>query len=121
MVPMQFMGTSNSEYTGPMVPRIFKLMREGKFDEAMKLYWQIHPSRMANMQANAHVPQTLFLNRMLWKFQGWLSGFNGGPLRHPTNKVGPKTMADLRRALVASGLPVPNEPDTAFFEGRNPA
>lgn len=120
LVPMQFMGTSNGEYTGPMVPRIFRLMREGKFDEAMKLYWQIHPARMANMQANAHVPQTLFLNRMLWKFQGWLSGFNGGPLRQPTNKVGPKTMADLRRALIASGLPVPNEPDTAFFVGRNP-
>ena len=48
LLPMQFMGTSDSEYYGPMVPRIFKMMKEGKFDEAMTLYWQMHPARMAH-------------------------------------------------------------------------
>ena len=95
-------------------------MQNDKFDEAMELYWQIHPARMANARASAYVPQTLFLNRMLWKYQGWLSGFNGGPLRQPTMKVSPGTMADLRRALTAAGLDPTPEPDSEFFIGRNP-
>ena len=120
LVPLKFSGTSNTEFFGPMIPRIFKLMQNDQFDEAMELYWQIHPARMANMHASAYVPQTLFLNRMLWKYQGWLSGFNGGPLRQPTMKVSPRTMADLRRALTAAGLDPTPEPDSEFFIGRNP-
>ena len=27
------------------------------------------------------------LHRMLWKYQAWLQGFNGGPLRQPTMKL----------------------------------
>ena len=121
LVPLKFSGTSNTEFFGPMIPRIFKLMREDRFDEAMELYWQIHPARMANIQANAYIPQTQFLNRMLWKYQGWLAGFNGGPVRQPTMKVSPRTMADLRRALTTAGLEPTPEPDLEYFVGRNPA
>lgn len=85
----------------------------------MELYWQIHPARMANIQANAHIPQTQFLNRMLWKYQGWLAGFNGGPVRQPTMKISPRTMADLRRALTTAGLEPTPEPDLEYFVGRN--
>ena len=121
LVPMQFSGTSNTEFFGPMIPRIFKMIRDDQFDDAMELYWQIHPARMANIQANAYISQTQFLNRMLWKYQAWLSGFNGGPLRQPTMKVSPRAMADLRRALAASGLEPTAESDAEFFVGRNPA
>ena len=48
MVPVQFSGTSNTEYFGPMIPRIFDLLQKGEFDEATKLYWQIQPARRAN-------------------------------------------------------------------------
>ena len=75
---------------------------------------------MAIARASAYVPHTQFLNRMLWKYQGWLSGFNGGPLRQPTMKVSPGTMADLRRALEVAGLNPTPEPDSEFFIGRNP-
>ena len=121
LVPMQFSGTSNTEFFGPMIPRIFKMIRDGHFDDAMKLYWQIHPARMANIQANAYISQTMFLHRMLWKYQGWLNGFNGGPLRQPTMKVGHRQMAALRQALSASGLEPTSDPDSEFFVGRNPA
>jgi 4-hydroxy-tetrahydrodipicolinate synthase len=120
LVPMQFSGTSNTEYYGPMIPRIFNLLREQKFDEATRLYWQLHPARKANAAANAYVPQTLFLHRMLWKFQGWLNGFNGGPLRRPTMRLNDAHMNALRQGLVRSGLEPTEDPNGAFFVGRNP-
>jgi len=120
LVDMQFMGTSNYEYYGPMIPRIFALIQEGKSDAAMKLFWQIHPGRMANLAANS-IGGTNFIHRMLWKYQGWLSGFNGGPLRQPTMRLVDNQMRALRQGLENSGLPVDDTPFAEFFIGRNPA
>jgi len=75
MVPVQFSGTSNTEYFGPMIPRIFDLLQKGEFDEATKLYWQIQPARRANQATSAYMAQTSVLNRMQWKYQAWLNGF----------------------------------------------
>ena len=122
LVPMQFMGTSNSEYYGSMIPRIFKMIRDGQFDAAMELYWQIHPARMANLAATgAYLNATQFLNRMQWKYQAWLAGYNGGPMRQPTMKVPDRVMKQLREGLRASKLDVTELPDKEFFTGRNPA
>jgi len=113
----QYTGTSNTEYYGTSVPRMFELARAGDMDAAMELYWQIQPARAANAQ----ITQTTgFINRMQWKFQGWLQGMNGGPLRQPTMKVPDRTMAILRRGLEESGLEPETAPNHAFFEGRNP-
>ena len=119
LVPIQFSGTSNTEYFGPMIPRIHKLLQEGKYDEATKLFWQIHPARKANGVANAHVPQTLFLHRMLWKFQGWLNGFNGGPMRQPTMRLNEGQMNLLRKGLTDSGIKPTESHNREFFVGRN--
>jgi 4-hydroxy-tetrahydrodipicolinate synthase len=119
LVEMQFMGTSNYEYYGPMIPRIFGLIQEGKCEQAMKLYWQIHPGRMANIAANS-IGGTNFIHRMIWKFQGWLSGFNGGPLRQPTMRMVDGQMKALRQGLHSSGLNADDAPLSEFFTGRNP-
>ena len=119
LVPIQFSGTSNTEYFGPMIPRIHKLLQAGNFDEATRLYWQIHPARKANQQANAYTLQTLFLHRMLWKYQGWLNGFNGGPLRQPTMRLNEGHMNLLRQGLINSGLPVTDSHNREFFVGRH--
>lgn len=121
LVPIQFSGTSNTEYYGRMIPTIFKLLQAGAHDEATKLYWQLHPARRANAAANAYVSQTLFLHRMLWKFQGWLNGFNGGPMRRPTMRLNDTHMNMLRQGLTRSGLKPTDDPNSAFFVGRNPA
>lgn len=47
------MGTSNYEYFGPMIPKIFAMIQDSHFDKAMELYWQMHPARQGNMQAMA--------------------------------------------------------------------
>jgi 4-hydroxy-tetrahydrodipicolinate synthase len=120
VIPLQFMGTSNYEYYGPMVPRIFALIQEGRFDQAMELYWQIHPARLTNMNTMAMIAGSNFIHRMIWKYQGWLNGFNGGPLRQPTMRLVDRQMKALRQGLVSAGLEVTVDPDKAFFVGRNP-
>lgn len=121
LVPMQFMGTSNYEYFGPMIPKIFALMQSGEFDKAMELYWRIHPARQTNINSMAMIAGSNFIHRMLWKYQGWLSGFNGGPLRSPTMRLVDRQMKMLRQGLVSAGLEVTVDPDKAFFVGRTPA
>jgi 4-hydroxy-tetrahydrodipicolinate synthase len=118
LVPIQFSGTSNTEYFGPMIPRIFNHLRAGEHDQATALYWQIHPARRANAAVSAYIAQTQFINRMIWKYQGWLSGYNGGPLRRPTMRINDGQMATLRNGLIRSGLPVAAEHDREFFVGR---
>ncbi len=122
LTPMQFSGTSNTGYYGDVMPRMFRLVTQGQFDEAMKIFWQIHPARMAQRAAsNSYMPGTAFINRMDWKYQGWLSGFNGGPLRQPTMKIPDRNMRILREGLKKAGLNPTADPDSEFFVGRNPA
>jgi 4-hydroxy-tetrahydrodipicolinate synthase len=58
------------------------------------------------------------LNRMQWKFQGWLQGYNGGPLRAPTPRMHLNHMQALFNAQKASGLNPSEDPFEEFFIGR---
>jgi len=121
LVDMQFMGTSNYEYYGPAIPRIFKLIRDGRANEAMDEYWKLYPARQATSAAMAVLAGSNFLHRMLWKYQGWLQGFNGGPLRAPSMRLVDRQMKPLRQGLLASGFKLDDLDDSQFFIGRNPA
>ena len=121
LVDMPFMGTSNYEYFGPEIPRIFAMIRDGRRDEAMDAYWRLFPARQASVAAMAVLQGSNFLHRMLWKYQGWLQGFNGGPLRAPTMRLVDRQMKALRQGLVAAGFDVDAPDDAEFFRGRNPA
>lgn len=121
LVDMQFMGTSNYEYYGPAIPRIFKLIRDGRANEAMDEYWKLYPARQATGAAMAVLAGSNFLHRMLWKYQGWLQGFNGGPLRAPSMRLVDRQMKPLRQGLIASGFKLDDLDDSQFFIGRNPA
>jgi dihydrodipicolinate synthase/N-acetylneuraminate lyase len=118
---MQFLGTANYEYAGPKVAEYFELLRTGKFDEGMDVYWQIHPARQANIALTAeYMAGSNLINRLVWKYQGWLNGFNGGPVRPPAPRISDAQMRQARAALIASGLePAPGD-DAEFFLGRNP-
>jgi len=120
--PMQWSGTSNHCLLRDRVPVMFNLMRENRFEEAMEIFWQVHPARMANKNLQAtHMPGTKLIHRAYWKYQSWLHGFNGGPLRYPTQKMIDAHMRTLRAAVKASGLNPTDDPDTDYFVGRNPA
>jgi 4-hydroxy-tetrahydrodipicolinate synthase len=118
---MPFMGTSNYEYMGGEVVRYFNLLQKKEYDEAMAIYWRLHPARQASYQVAAgYMGGTSLVHRQLWKYQYWLNGFNGGPIRQPLPRVNDAQMRILRQGLVRSGItPAPGE-DAEFFVGRNP-
>lgn len=120
---MQWMGTSNFEYFGNTVPLYFGLMHEGKWKEALEHYWRMQPARLTRLADMQSFAGANFIHRFSWKYQGWLNGFNGGPLRMPVMRLQDAATRRLRDALVRSKI----IPDTEegrledFFVGRNPA
>ncbi|MCB5945511.1 dihydrodipicolinate synthase family protein [Acidocella sp. KAb 2-4] len=121
MMQFQFSGTSYTQWMGDYFPKAFDLARTGKWEEAMKEYWRVHPARQASSAATqAYIPGTNFINRTNWKYQDWLAGFNGGPLRSPTPRIPDRFMKSLRAGLAASGCFVTDDPDSQFMIGRFP-
>jgi dihydrodipicolinate synthase/N-acetylneuraminate lyase len=120
---MQWMGTSIFQFYGDNVPKYFNLMHEGKWDEAMEIYWKIQPARNVRQAfSQSYLPGSHFIHRLMWKYMEWLVGFNGGPLRLPTMRL---TEAATRRhaeVLVKCGI-IDEIPGTLgdFYAGRNPA
>jgi dihydrodipicolinate synthase/N-acetylneuraminate lyase len=119
-IGMQWMGTSGYESFGDRVPRWFRLLHEGRWDEGMELYWSYQPAREAKGAWSQSWGGSNLIHRQGWKYLGWLQGFNGGLLRMPQMRLHPGQMKMLRAGVEASGYQVPGD-DSAFFEGRNPA
>jgi dihydrodipicolinate synthase/N-acetylneuraminate lyase len=121
LMKLQFSGTSNTAWMGDYYPKAFELARSGRWEEAMALYWSVNPARNANgAAAQSYAGGTGVLNRTMWKYQDWLAGFNGGPLRAPAMRVPDRLMKTLRQGLAGSGLSVTSDPDSAFITGRFP-
>jgi dihydrodipicolinate synthase/N-acetylneuraminate lyase len=118
---MQWMGTSNYEYWGGAVPEYFGLLQKGEFDKAMEIYWRINPARQARVAIQATVVGANFIHRTLWKYQGWLHGYNGGPMRMPAMKLTDNQMRAVRDPLLRSGFKIGDEGPADFYRGRNPA
>lgn len=118
LIPIPFCGTNYSAYYGPTLPQVYRLIQEGRYDEATAIFYKLDAAR----KAFTSVPQASngLINRMMWKYEGWLQGYNGGPLRHPTARVYQRDMIALRRGQEASGLNPTSDSDEAFFVGRNP-
>lgn len=119
---MQFMGTSNYELMGSVVPQLLTLLSDkATWDKGMELYWQMAPVRRAHAAVcTPLVANSGLVPRMHWKYQGWLVGYNGGPIRQPHMRVSAAQMATLRNAAVAAGLDVTRDDDATFYVGRNP-
>ncbi len=116
---MQWMGTSNYEYYGGYVPELLNLLVAGKTEEAMAEFWRMQPARQARSATMSSGGANL-VHRYLWKFQAWLNGYNGGPIRQPAMKLSESQMRTVTDGARRSGLPVTEEPFEAFFVGRNP-
>jgi 4-hydroxy-tetrahydrodipicolinate synthase len=121
IIPIQLSATSDHEYYGPIIPRVMNLLADGKHDDAAELFWQTHPARKAKAALAPSLNGGAFINRQAWKFQGWLQGYNGGPLRQPTQRIHDGQMLALRKGLTDSGLDPSMDPLREFFVGRNPA
>jgi dihydrodipicolinate synthase/N-acetylneuraminate lyase len=119
---MQWMGTSNFECYGSAVPTYFAALQEGRWDDAMELYWKIHPVRQARLKDMASFAGAGTIHRLSWKYQSWLNGFNGGALRMPSMRLQPGQTSSLANAMISAGtIPADTETDVGqFFIGRNP-
>lgn len=120
MFGQQWMGTSNYEYWGGAIPQMFGLLLQGKSAEAMEVYWRINPARQARVAIQATCAGGNFIHRYLWKYQGWLHGYNGGPMRQPVMKLNDSQMRSVRDPLIKSGFKIAEEDAAAFYRGRNP-
>ena len=120
VMPLRLSATSDHEYFGPRFPTVFKLLQSERFAAATELYWKIHPARRAKHGLAAQLNGGAFINRQAWKFQAWLQGYNGGPLRQPTQRIHDAQMNALRKGLLDSGLNPTEQPNAEFFIGRNP-
>jgi 4-hydroxy-tetrahydrodipicolinate synthase len=120
MFGMQWMGTSNYEYWGGAVPEYFALLQKGEFERAMQIYWRINPARQARVAIQATFAGANFIHRYLWKYQGWLHGYNGGPMRLPVMKLNDSQMRTVREPLLKSGFELADESAADFYRGRNP-
>lgn len=118
LMPVQFSGTNYTSYYGPTMPQVHKLLQAGRYDEATEIFYRLTPARTAMIAVTGFSGG--LINRMMWKYQSWLQGYNGGPLRHPTARVHARDMTTLRRGQEAAGLNPTRDPDEAFFVGRNP-
>ncbi len=120
---MQWMGTSNFEWFGNSVPRYFNLLHKGELKSAMEIYWRIHPARMTRLADMQSFAGANFIHRNSWKYQAWLNGFNGGPLRLPVMRLNDGATRRLRDALIRSKIVPENTRGDLdeFFLGRNPA
>ena len=120
VIPLRLSATSDHEYYGPAIPTAFRQLEAGDYVAATALYWQIQPARKAKQAAAMQLHGGAFINRQAWKFQAWLQGYNGGPLRQPTQRIHDAQMNLLRKGLLDSGLSLTTEPNSDFFVGRNP-
>lgn len=121
LMDVQFSGTSYTQWMSDYFPKVFDMARNGRWEEAMEMYWKVQPARQAaGAAAGSYVPSTGVINRTHWKYKDWLAGFNGGPLRGPAMRVPDKIMKSLRKGLEDSGLPVTSDPDKEFMVGRFP-
>lgn len=120
LMPIQFSATSDTEFYGSCIPTIFNHLQAGEHDEATRLFWEMMPARKAKQAVYTALSGGFFINRMAWKFQAWLQGFNGGPLRQPTMRIHDAQMNILRAGLRQCGLLPAEEPNRDFFIGRHP-
>jgi dihydrodipicolinate synthase/N-acetylneuraminate lyase len=117
---MQWMGTSNYEYYGSYAPRLLELLHAGDTERAMEEYWRIQPARSARSATMSSGGANL-VHRYLWKFQAWLNGYNGGPIRQPAMKLSDGQMRTSAEGARKAGITSAGEPFADFFVGRNPA
>jgi 4-hydroxy-tetrahydrodipicolinate synthase len=114
---VQWIGTSAYESFGDRVPRWMQLLRDGKWDEAMELFWSYQSAREAKGAFHATFGGANLIHRNGWKYLSWLQGYNGGLLRMPQMRLLPNQMRGLRAGLEASGYDLP-EDDNGFYAGR---
>jgi 4-hydroxy-tetrahydrodipicolinate synthase len=108
-------------YQTPEDPRLvhmFNLFRAGNMDEAMKIFWSVDPLRQLWGQIMMRYAGAGLYPFVLFKYQQWLVGGNGGMLRQPIHRLLDEDAAAMRSALASCGFKPHDAPIEEFFVGR---
>jgi 4-hydroxy-tetrahydrodipicolinate synthase len=57
VMPIQLTATSDHEYYGPMIPRVYRHLQAGEHDAATEIFWRIHPARKAKAAVAPPAPR----------------------------------------------------------------
>lgn len=88
----------------PRAVNAFKLIQQGRMEEASALYWRTDPLRKAIMSIAMPSAMMGMYNLEQWKYCDELFGFTGGELRMPKMMLYPWQKQLLRQAMMASGF-----------------
>ena len=97
------------------------MLRNNQYEKAMEVYWSLQPVRATRVAVQGSFAGANFIHRYLWKYQAWLHGYNGGPMRQPVMKLTDAQMKMVREGLVRGGFKLLDEGPAEFYRGRNPA
>ena len=100
--------------TDTRIVRLFKLFQQGKFDEAMELYWKLAPIHMSAMKVGLYQSGGGYIGI---KYLDWLAGGNGGMFRQPDGRLTQRARDAMRAGIKAIGI-TPRENDEEFWVGR---
>ncbi len=102
----------------PYLVDYFRLLREGKWDEGMEIYWKLTPARVIFEQQFA---ATQMIGTYHWtqqKFYQWCVGGNGGLTRQPSLKLHQHEIEQTKMAYMMIGIAT-RQPDDEFYVGRS--
>lgn len=101
----------------PYLVRYFNLLMEGKWDEAMDIYWMLAIARVTFEQQFTPTAMLGTYNWNMQKFYQWAVGGNGGFVRQPCMKPHQHEMEATRMAYRMIGIN-PNVNDEEFYIGK---
>ena len=103
----------------PHAVELFELLRRGRYDEAMRLFWHLAPG----MATWGHIHE-LFSpggndHMQLRKYYQWCVGGNGGWLREPHFNLFQRQKDAIREAYQAMGITPTQDAEELFAVGRS--
>lgn len=98
--------------------RLFKLLEDGKYDEAMVIFHKIQPLREVwNIHFESYFFRGMY-NINLWKYYQYLVGGNGGLVRQPGMRAYQYEMEMTKAAFRKVGIEI-SDNEEEFYVGRS--
>jgi 4-hydroxy-tetrahydrodipicolinate synthase len=101
----------------PYLVEYHEAVMAGRYEESMRIYWQIAPATQIMMGSIASGGDSGMYHWPFGKYVSWSVGGNGGAMREPAQRLSPMMMQSRKRALQAIGIEPPRD-DEQFWIGR---
>ena len=113
------MGTSAYDSFGDRVPRYFKLLHDGKWDDGMELYWSYQAAREAKGAFHATFGGANLIHRVGWKYLELAARVQRRLAADAADAFAAQPNGGAAHGPARSGFKLP-EGDDGFYTGRFP-